>query len=542
MSQWLIEALRKRSTDKAKALRAAADVRSSEFRRLAASYDAFVPAAESIRDGILLGTAEASDGRAVPIRLGCGDEYAHWTVQGGTGSGKTCWVSSILFQELSRGRPFGLMDCKGDLFHSMIRWTAALGRTVAAPVREVLRQRLTVLNPFGAHLVPLNVCRPLPGIPPEAQAYEITLALSRLFDDSLGVHMENILRHLILLLVEAGLSLNEAPLVLQDEVLRGVLALRSTNPTVKQFFLGNYPLIPQVSKDALLNRLQALFLATPVRLMLGADEIVDFKAIFERGDPLFIFLGKGAGVPEEQVQVLGSLIVQLLLQAAYARGHGAHTGYLLAIDEYFHLWEGAPGLARRFQTALTTARSFGLSLLLISHNFAQLPPTLREIVLGNCDLAAVFRTSKRNALFFGDFLPDIDQEVLARVLREGSRSAASPHEMRRHQTELVQRLPSRTCFWWDKRQPHDAIRIRVPDLPTPHEFAGVSEDALERIIDEEGWDRGVSALPKEALKMQIEARAQRLHALVHPPIVLTQAMGVKTTHAPRRSPSRPALG
>jgi hypothetical protein len=541
MPQWLIEALRKRSADKAKALRAAADVRSSEFRRLAAAYDVFVPPAESIRDGILLGTAEASDGRAVPIRLGWGDEYAHWTVQGGTGSGKTSWVSSILFQELSRGRPFGLMDCKGDLFHSMIRWTAALGRTVAAPAREVLRKRLTVLNPFGPHLVPLNVCRPLPGIPPEAQAYEITLALSRLFDDSLGVHMENILRHVILLLVEAKLSLNEAPLVLQDEVLRGVLALRSTNPTVKQFFLGNYPLIPQVSKDALLNRLQALLMAEAVRLMLGSDDLVDFKAIFERGDPLFIFLGKGAGVPEELVQVLGSLVVQLLLQATYARGHGVHAGYLLAMDEFFHLLE-APGLARRFQTALTTARSFGLSLLLISHHFAQLPPTLREIVLGNCDLAAVFRTSRRNAMYFGDFLPEIDQELLARVLREGRRNGASAGETRRHQTELVQRLPSRTCFWYDRRQSHQAIRIRVPDLPTPHEFARVSEGALERIIDEEGWDRGVSALPKEALKMQIEARAQRLHALVHPPIVLTQAMEVKTTHAPRRSPSRPALG
>jgi len=92
------------------------------------------------------------------------------------------------------------------------------------------------------------------------------------------------------------------------------------------------------------------------------------------------------------------------------------------------------------------------------------------------------------------------------------------------------------------RKPHQAIRIRVPDLSTPHEIAHVSEAELERIIVEEGWDRGASALTKATLKMQIERRAQRLHALVHPPIVLTPAMEVKTTPAPRRSPSRPALG
>lgn len=541
MVQWLIERLRGRGADEHKAFTRVGEAACARYRELTAEHDAFVPYVEAVRDGIMLGTAQASDGRDIPVRLALGDEYAMWSCQGGTGSGKTSWVSSILFQEISHGRPCGVMDLKGDLFASMVRWIAALSSRLAPQSRDAFSKRIVILNPFSGHLVPLNVCRLLPGISAETQAYEVTLALSRLFENSLGIHMENLLRHLLLLLMESRLTLVEAPLVLQDEVLRGVLASQSTNPAVKQFFLGTYESLPQASKDALLNRLQALLLAENLRLMLGADDLIDFKTICESGDYLFIFLGKGPGIPEEQVEILGSLIFQLLLQATYARGTGARTRYLLAMDEFFHLL-AAPGLARRFDSALTTARSFGLSLLLVSHNFAQLPATLREIVLGNCDLVALFRTSGRNASFFGDFLPAVDLELLARAYSQGRRNTISPHEIRRHQLELLQRLPSRTCFWYDRRKPHRAIRLRVPDLPAPYEFAGVSESTLERIIHEEGWDRGAVALPKQVLKAQVEARARRLYDLLHPPIEVTQNAGAGTTGAPRRARSRPSLG
>jgi hypothetical protein len=273
---------------------------------------------------------------------------------------------------------------------------------------------------------------------------------------------------------------------------------------------------------------------------VGAGDLIDFKAIFERGDPLFIFLGKGPGVPEEQVEILGSFIFQLLLQATYARGSGARGRYLLAMDEFFHLLD-APGLARRFETALTTARSFGLSLLLVSHNFAQLPATLREIVLGNTDCVSLFRTSGRNAAFFGDFLPEVDIELLARAYTSGKRSALSPSEIHRHEIELLQRLPSRACFWYDRRKPHRAIRIRVPDIFAPHKFARISEGTLERIV-REGWDRGAVALPKDTIKARIFARSRRISELLHLPIVLTQTVDERPARSPKRAQSRPNIG
>jgi hypothetical protein len=530
MVQWWIDRLRNRQADRAKALRAVQEASRQALRGTMAEYDAFAEPARAARDGLLLGTARSSAGEELVIRLPWGDEYAHWLIQGGTGSGKTTWIASFLRQELEAGRPFGVIDCKGDLFHSAIRWTAALAQSLEPDQRETLRKRVVVVNPFSDALVPLNVCRPLPGCPAETQAYEIALALSRLFDNAMGVHMENLLRALLLLLGEAGLSLAEAPQVLRDELIRGILAGRSTNPAVKEFFLGTYPAIPQVSKDALLSRLQGLLLPENIRLMLGSENLLDLRGVLDRGDSLFVFLGKGPGVPEEQVEVLGSLFIQLLFQAVYARGSGCQRPYLLAMDEFTHLL-AAPALARRFETALTTARSYGLSLTFVNHNFAQLPPTLREILLGNCDLMAIFRTSARNAEFFGDFLPEVDPELLARALAEG-RQNLPREEVRRRQLEALQRMPDKCAFWYDRRKPHRAIRLRAPDVPPPHEVAGMSAAALEDLIREEGWDIGAAAVPRAQPRAEIEARRRKLQELVRPPIRVAAERSESTEDPP----------
>ncbi len=375
------------------------------------------------------------------------------------------------------------------------------------------------------------------------QAYEVSLALSRLFDSSMGFQMENILRHLILLLMESGLTLAEAPAVLEDEILRGVLATRSQSTALRDFFLGTYPGVPASSKDAISTRLQALLLPENLRLMLGADELVDLRGILDRGDPLFLFLGKGPGVPEEQVEVVGSLLLQLLFQAAFAGGSRKRP-YQLVCDEFFHLLD-APALAKRFETALTTLRSFGITLSLVMHNFSQVPGGLRETLLGNCDVMALFRTSSRNAQFFGEFLPELDPESALQALRKSGRPPGR-FEAKSLQIERLQRLPNRHCYWYDRRKPYRALLLRVPDVPAPHEAARVSARALDEFIEGEGIRQGSVALPKDALRRQIEARRARLRELLRPPVDLAssaeeQAPPEKPSSGPKQG-RRPRLG
>jgi len=142
---------------------------------------------------------------------------------------------------------------------------------------------------------------------------------------------------------------------------------------------------------------------------------------------------------------------------------------------------------------LTSARSYRRFVALINQNFVQCSPALREIILGNCDLALLFRTNARNAEFFGDFLPKIDPEFAVKAWASG-KTELKP--TRREQLEAVQRLPRQQCYLYDRRKPHRAIRIRVPDVPEPHEFAGLTEKALDDIIHIDGWDHGSAAIPR----------------------------------------------
>lgn len=527
--------LRDSEVDRRRALGVIRALSERDLKAARAAHDAFVKPNEQLSDGLLIGTARSSDRREVSIRIPWNDEFAGFLIIGGSGAGKSFFLTSLLRQSIQADRGIGCIDFKSDLYTASLNSLAAIAHTWSVDRRQRLRDRLVVVNPFSEYLIPMNVCRPIPGWNPEAQAYEIALTLSRLFDVALSVHMENILRHLILLLAEANLSLVEAPLVLQDEILRSVLVKRSNNPLLKSFFLNTYESVPQVSKDALLSRLQGLFLAENLRLMLGADEVVDLRGILDRGDPMFALFGKGCGMPEEQVEVLGGLFLQLLLQAAYARGSGTKKRYVLALDEFFHILS-APAMTKRFETALTTLRSYGVSLILAMHNFVQLSPTLREIILGNCDLTAVFKTSSRNARFFGDFLPTMQLEDLNQLRTGSSRMAKA------QQLETLQRLPQRTCFWYDRRQPYRAIHLRVPDIQPAHELAGISESELTELTEQEGWARGAAALPREEIKKQIATREMRLRELVSPRIHLVTPMTKQVVDAPPHPIGKPRLG
>src|SRR5207245_538207 len=249
-----------------------------------------------------------------------------------------------------------------------------------------------------------------------------------------------------------------------------------------------------------------------------------------------VFLGKGPGVPQEQVEVMGSLLLQLLFQAAFS-GTGRRRPYQLGCDEFFHLLD-TPALGKRFETALTTLRRFGVHLTLVMHTFAPVPPSLRETMLANCDLMALFRTSSRNGQFFGEFLPEVDPELARQSLRRTGRLPAR-HEIRSQLVERLQRLPNRTCYWYDRRKPYRALSVTVPEIPPPHIAAGLTEVELNLFITDSGIRRGRLALPKATLRRQIEERRQKIAELLRGAAVIEDQADPppgtqeRKTHRPR---------
>jgi hypothetical protein len=241
------------------------------------------------------------------------------------------------------------------------------------------------------------------------------------------------------------------------------------------------------------------------------------------------------------VELIGSLVLQAFFQGAYAGGgKSRRRPFQLVCDEFFHLLD-APRLAKRFETGLTTLRSFGVTLSLVMHQFGQVSPSLRDAILGNCDILALLKMHSRNATHFGDFLPDIDPEVYQQALRK---TGKPPHrmEVQRHLLERLQRLPARHCYWYDRRRPYRAILVRVPDVAAPHEAAGISERELESFVETHGIRRGRAALPKAVLREQIARRKKWLADLIRP---MAEARTIPATPQPQpkeRKTKGPNLG
>jgi len=80
----------------------------------------------------------------------------------------------------------------------------------------------------------------------------------------------------------------------------------------------------------------------------------------------------------------------------------------------------------------------------------------------------------------------------------------------------MQQLPSRHCYWYDRRQPYRALLLRVPDVPQPHEPIHISPTQLWEFMTAQGIRQGRVSLSKEVLRGQIEARQARLQALLQP--------------------------
>jgi len=508
----LVELVRGRTTDYVKAH---AYLRMSAADTCGVGIAGDEPAASETgnRPSITIGTARGSNGPVhvtVPV-----DQSRHSAILGTTGSGKTKCSENMFVEHLWLGAGIGAIDFKNDLHPTCVQWVGAYAYGLPEAERLAFIRSLPIVNPFASDaLPPFNVCHPFAGWSHEVQCYEITNGLARLFDQGLTFHQENILRHLLMLLTEHRLSLVEAPDVMQDELLRGILVERSQNETIREFFCRTYADVPTVAKQALCTRLQSLLLPENVRLMLGADSIIDLRGILDHGHPLLVFLGKGSGVPEEQAEMLAGLFLNLFFQAAYSSSRRSRP-YTMILDEFFHIL--TPALTRRFNSALTTLRSYGVNLMLVLHTFSQVEPALRDAMLGNCDALAIFRTSGKNADCLGDFLPNHDPELAAELLRR-SGEFPSYRVMRAAMIERLQRLPNRHAYWYNKRQPHRAVLLRVPDVPEPHEAIGISPGALNRFIREHRIEVGGYAVPKSELRAQIAARRERLRQLVRPPI------------------------
>jgi hypothetical protein len=485
-------------------------------------HDDFVRAVtDVVSPAITLGTAETAAGTTVPVRIPVSALAAHMAIIGTTDAGKSSFASILMDGLLRHGVGVGVADFKTGLFTDAIARTAAIAYRLPPSTRQRFTERVVTLHPSDEeYLQPLNIVQAPAGVPTETACYETARVLEEVSAD-VGFHMKNIALNGLLLAGELtrtlGISFTILELIriVKDESFRSFCVAESRHPQIREFF-GRFATIPQASKDALLTRLEALVLFENLRLALGADDCLDTRAIFDQSKPFFLYLGRDGTTAEDLLKLFANLVLLRLFQAAFAGGGGRQQPYLLFLDEPFHVL--TPSLSEKLTLALASLRAHRAFVATILHHTSQLDGRLRDALLNLCTLMAIFRTQPRSAQSLGEFLPDIDREVVRESLRRTGK-APGRFEFRTQMQERLERMPRQVAYWYDKRRPYRAFRFKVADVHPPHTVAGCSAEELTEFIESSGLRRG-GGLPKFVLRRQIAERERRLHELMHPPIVV----------------------
>lgn len=340
------------------------------------------------------------------------DTASHAIVFAASGAGKTMLVAHALVDELLAQTTKGgsrdqesmlIVDPKGDLVRAMIS-------EIALRAPQAL-ERASYLNPFTTGF-PFNVNKiPLGKSPIDIRAASLAQLVGTISgssgtrgDAGIGARQLDVLQHVLLGALDtddpdASVLWALDALTMPDGLFRLGAATRS--PRARAFLLGTT--VGEELRVSSAARLRATFAASTVlERIIGASTTVQFSDLLAQGQIAFLDLGEPIGGTAQQA-FYANLVVRLALEFLMERPSpwsGHHTR--VVVDEAQLV---APVLADVAEHVLTTGRSRGVSLVVLSQGTALLQKasdSLLPVLLTNAPLKIIGR------------LAPWDAEILAR--------------------------------------------------------------------------------------------------------------------------------
>jgi len=400
-------------------------------------------------------------------RIAEADRLIHCYVIGASGSGKTKFLESLIRQDIDAGQGCGVIDPHGDLIEDLKGYVAFIGATRG---EAWLRERVVLVDLADPHqTVAFNPIEILPGVPAGEQAAELIASFRKIWRDSWGVRMEDLLRNALIALAEAQRSLVDLPRFLTDTSFRAEIVARLAHPIAREYFRRFSQLSDRARltwSEPVLNKINALLANDRVRELLAAPRsTINLREIIDSGKLLLVKLDKGR--LKDAADLLGSLILSKLQLAIFSRSDTlAHyrRPFYLYVDEFQNF------AGDNFAVFLSEARKYGLSLVLAHQTLAQIPEELQSLILGNAGIQVVFRVNRRDAErmakeFFSYSGYAVKHATVNRI------TTWSLGEEWEHYTEALQNQPPRMAYIKHKLQ-GGLIQIRTEDVEPAWRMAG----------------------------------------------------------------------
>lgn len=410
-------------------------------------------------------------------RIAEADRLIHLYVIGASGSGKTKFLEYLIRQDILAGQGCAVIDPHGDLIEDLKGYLALLGQSWGD---TFLRERVVLIDLADrAQTVTFNPIESLPGISSGEQAAELISAFRKIWSDSWGVRMEDLLRNSLIALSEAGLSLVELPRFLTTTPFRKEVTAQLVHPIARDYFTRFEALSDRARLtwcEPVLNKVNALLANDHVRQLLAAPESsFNLREVMDSGKILLVKLDKGR--LKDGADLLGSLLLSKIQLAVFSRSDMPAWGrrpFYLYVDEFQNFATAS------FGVLLSEARKYGLSLVLAHQTLAQVPTELQSLILGNTGIQVVFRVNRRDAERLAkESFSYSGYRVKSASLR--SVNYWSLGEEWEHYTEALQGLEPRQA-WIKHKIQGGLIAIETDDVVPAWQELGISTAAFGEVV------------------------------------------------------------
>ncbi len=329
------------------------------------------------------------------IRLSADDRRRHIYLVGKSGTGKSTLLLNLMAQDFAAERGFALLDPHGDLAEAVAD---------LAPLRRI--DHVVYLDPSDlARPVGFNVLDNVADDRRALVASRVVSSLQAIWGDSWGPRMEYILYNSLRLLLDNRSTLLALPKLLADAAYRAALLRKCQDPVIRHFWTDEFDAYNERFRQEAIapvqNKIGALLASPTIRNIVGQQHSTfNLSHLMNRRKVLIANLSKGR-LGEFPSHLLGALLVSGFAQAAEERASMAEDDrqdFTLYVDEFQNFATDA------FATILSEARKWRLSLVLAHQFLGQMPPRLRQAVIGNAGTLISFRIGAEDApLLAGEF-------------------------------------------------------------------------------------------------------------------------------------------
>lgn len=407
------------------------------------------------------------------------DRSTHLYVIGATGTGKTKFLEFLIKQDIEKGNGFGVIDPHGDLIED-IKGLLVCHRYEY--LNDKILDKVVLIDPTDSKFtVTFNPLEKLPNVSVAEQVGELVSSFKKIWSDSWGVRMEDLMRNSLIALGEAGLALTDLPRFLTDRNFREGVLFKVENHFARDYFIHRFNVLTDRGQlpfiEPVMNKINS-FLADPrIRQIFSSNKSsFNLREIIDRKKILLIKLDKGR--LKGSADLLGSLLMAKIQMAAFSRSdipQNKRTPFYLYIDEFQSF------ASESFMVVLSEARKYGLSLVMAHQTLAQITEELRSLILSNAGIQVYFRVNRHDA------------QVLAKEAFEYSgyevKTYKSLHpvfwslgEEWEHRTEELQHLPPRCCYAKHKIE-GGLIPLITADIEPAWEILEIEEDEYREGIE-----------------------------------------------------------